>query len=87
MWVDKKVLFRETVEVMNVTEKENKGLSGKLKKQYVMQLMRDVITNQYGEDAWEEHEELIESFIEIAIGISKKDLLLKINKTLRHCCF
>jgi hypothetical protein len=87
MWVDKKVLFRETVEVMNVTEKENKGLSGKLKKQYVMELMQDVITNQYGEDAWEEHEELIESFIEIAIGISKKDLLLKINKTLRHCCF
>ena len=84
---NKKILFRETIEIMNFTEKDNKGASGHMKKQYVMQLMQDIITNRYGEDTWIENEEIVESFIEIAIGISKKYIKLDLNKAVRRCCF
>jgi hypothetical protein len=84
--MDKKILFRETVEVMNFTEKDNKNVSGEMKKKYVMQLMQGIITDRYGEETWIQNEEIVESFIEIIIGISKKYIKLDINK-LKRCCF
>ena len=85
--MDKKILFRETVDVMNFTEKDNKGVSGEMKKKYVMQLMKDVITSKYDESTWVDNEEIVESFIEIIIGISKKYIKLDINKAIKRCCF
>ena len=85
--VDKKNLFRITAETMNGVEKENKGVSGRVKKKFVMQVMEGIVTDNYGFEAWEDHRELIEDFVEIAIDISKKEIMVNLNKTIRRCCF
>ena len=84
--MNKTQLFRKTVGVMADVEQEHKGLSGVMKKKFVLLLMKTLITKKYGERAWEDHEDLIHSFIEIGIGISKKYISLNFNKKLRAPC-
>lgn len=85
--INQQILFQKTVETMNMVEKENKGLSGLLKKKYVLQLLEHLITQQYGQETWLDNEDLVESFIEIIIQISHKEILLNINKQIRECCY
>jgi len=49
--------------------------SGVMKKKCVVQLLESIITTQYGQEVWEQNEGLVESFIEVAIAISKHEIV------------
>ena len=79
MDINENTIFDIIIKFMEQTEKE-KGISGRLKKEIVISLIKELL----GEETFERYELFISASIEFIIKMSK-GYKIKINKKI--CCF
>ena len=79
-------VFQECIALMSDIEK--RLTAGENKKKFVMDVMREMIVISYGEEVWEKkYKDMVSGFIEIVVVMSRSDMLLNINRTIKRCCF
>lgn len=77
------------LDLMEMIESQNKTskLTGEEKRDRVIQLFSDIVTDQFGENTWIlQFKPIIPTLIEFIVSISRKDIKIQLNKV-KRCCF
>ena len=75
--------------IMHAIEYESKTflLTGQQKKDKVMELFKEIIVSEFGEDSWLLlFEPIIPELVDFIVSISRKDIKLHLHKV-KRCCF